>query len=780
MLDWLKKRLSPVKRDTPRWQQFAEAVQSFWGEEFDPEIDRARRMRSIYTADEDDARRIVRDLGWYYENDLDESSRILSVAQRKVELLQKDTAIPILNSIRRACPGIEIEWKPLYARMGQIYGTEFFLDHELHETWSVDGAVKLLDGSWAISADAPVGLPEGVWMTSRAALHANLASLEDPSWLDRAKVRANQIRPLHIVFDGFLFYAMIIVRVPISVTPWLHLVKQIPVPYPWCNHSLDGSWKMGMDGQRHRLDGRYLSSAWTVGGGTPGWAHAALFGCRATPWLCVGKEAVVHRVAMPLSLGGEPWLMLDGNWYIGNTPRPFPLFAGAMRKSDTLQVEPQTALCLGTRADIRYPAQPYHLTSTMRIMSDPPHTTVVRLTGGWRLGGVTRPFSLSRRWTLRRGRILVKGRLAGNCASSIGHNLPLGGQPLDASWRLGQGCGGYGFPPRVLRLSGRLLNASWRLGEARGHVVCKNAPVFLGAFKKTVEPHVAISQVSSLLGDKASELSYPKNPINLARQMRLTTWRRLDGSWLVAQHHSGRPNSVPLNGSWNITTVGIDTQAQSKLWSKVIAGNMIQLMGQPLTPAWRIGQGRGGDALTRLVVGMEIQTEAAPSAEPVLCAAKSLSVSYPANPITLQRARRLQPWVNLDGSWLVGEHRGAGISVPLNGSWKIAAVGIRSNTLTSLQSYGICGAYIRLGRAHYRLGNAWYRKIDGSWNVGAFARIDGTWHIDGTVVLRAPRIGPHYRRLDRTWNLGWTKHLDSHWKIGDRGADIEVRIRKAA
>ena len=101
MQDWLVKRLTPAKRTVSRWTEFGSVIQTFWETLFDPEFDRISRMSSIYTADADGQRRIIADLGDYFEPDQADISIPISVAMRKLELAMKDTDYPIMAAIRR-------------------------------------------------------------------------------------------------------------------------------------------------------------------------------------------------------------------------------------------------------------------------------------------------------------------------------------------------------------------------------------------------------------------------------------------------------------------------------------------------------------------------------------------------------------------------------------------------------------------------------------------------------------------------------------------------------
>jgi len=623
MIDWLKKRLSPIKDRTPRWVQLAEAIQEYWGELFDPELKKAKNLRSIYTADKDGALRILRELGWYYEVDLDQDNRPLAVAHRKVELLLKDTEIPLLSTIRRACPGIEIEWKPLYARMGKKYGTEFLIDFEVDPAW-ITNVIPSLDGSWQLSSIAPSPLKEGVFLTSRAVLSANMASLEDPTWIEKVRHRAHQVRPLHIVFDGFHFYAFIEVFMPISVHPEVHLTKEMLVRFPWCGSALDGTWQLGFDGHLFRLDGKRLDGKWKVGAGTPAMPYASLIACRVTGKVGIGKECIIPQRRISLRVG-ERFLRLDGDWQLGMNPMLI-LFASDMRKDMSVQMVPEISLGISDNMIISYPVTPAFLTSQVRLM----------------------------------------------------------------------------------RHAGALRS-------------------------------------------------------------------RVDGTWGVGE----APRSLKINGSWKVQRSGILVDTEVFLKKATAMGFFRKLKADKLNGSWGIGGGGGIGVQEETACTKQIGIDGEFLSDFLAHSRKAVALTYPVNPERLGSLVRLKPWKRLDGRWGVGSV--AGNAPKVGNGWKLGSgYGVRAETEAAGNISTACGMYVRLGKAHYRVGHAWFRRLNGTWAIGAFAQLDGTWRLNGTVQLRAPHIGPHYRRVNGSWELGVTRRLDRGWKVGETGADVEVSIRKAA
>jgi len=181
MIDWLKKRLSPVKRDTTRWIELSEAIQEYWATYFDPSYDRVEALRSIYTASLEDQRALVIELGGYFEYDMPDDNIPILVAQRKLELQQKETTLPLKAALRRL--GFRGSFDHLYAKPAEAYGTAFYTEAEL----------------LADSID-----PETCILTSRSALGLTLVDtvLVDMELITLAMNRVKQIKPLHIIFEG--------------------------------------------------------------------------------------------------------------------------------------------------------------------------------------------------------------------------------------------------------------------------------------------------------------------------------------------------------------------------------------------------------------------------------------------------------------------------------------------------------------------------------------------------------------------------------------------------
>jgi hypothetical protein len=185
MINWLKKRLSPVKKDSSRWKELAEAIQEFWAENFDPDYDVIANLRSIYTADSTNQKKLLVEIGPYFEDGIAEENIPVSTAMRKMELHQKETDIPLVRAMVRL--GVVAEWKPLYVLPDADYGDAFYTNDQVAVLGeSVDNCL----------------------LTSRGVLVIDMSSVpisEDTANL--AVRRCRSLLPLHIVFDRCRLYA---------------------------------------------------------------------------------------------------------------------------------------------------------------------------------------------------------------------------------------------------------------------------------------------------------------------------------------------------------------------------------------------------------------------------------------------------------------------------------------------------------------------------------------------------------------------------------------------
>ena len=320
LVNWLKNRLSPVKRDAQRWQELSEAIEEFWVSRFDSEYQKTLDLRSIYTADDAGQIRMIAELGEYYELDVPAENRATVVSMRRPELYQKETDVPVRMMMQRM--GISgVEWLPLYGLAGDLYGTKFYTEKQLAAI-GVDTPgessfeVSRLDGTWHLgSGSSPVKLKKaGTYLTSRARLGVNLLDFKDTSIIPKLVEKIRKVKPLHIVFDGMQYWIYFDAGVKVSTNYALYMMKSFSQTYPG-NNRVDGSWKIGTDiiNPHYHLTGQWKLNGKNKLGAylTSGVVHRTLAERKISASGVMTKTVTRPDVYLNARLG-ESLLKLDG------------------------------------------------------------------------------------------------------------------------------------------------------------------------------------------------------------------------------------------------------------------------------------------------------------------------------------------------------------------------------------------------------------------------------------------------------------------------------------
>ncbi len=392
MIDWLKKRLSGSQKESDRYVELAEAIQELWEDHFDSELEKIINLRSIYAADIEGQKEIVSELGGYYEYDLPDKNIPISINLRKLELLQKDTRIPLVESLKRV--GVDSEWMPLYARRGEIYGTAFYMAHEVDPSW-ISNTVLRLDGSWQVKESDPEELLDGIYLTSRGKLRVNWASFSDASLDNIIKCRAQEMKPLHIVLESSWLQLWIDLNSYTFIRFSLSMIKSIEQVYPWCNSRIDGSWQIGFDDQFFALDGTHtIDGSWTLGAISPGYAANTIKQCNI-----ITSVALLKTIDRPTNYInariGESMLRLDGGWNVGSN-HIFPLAKTEVKKEIDIPVQPDLSVFHSVKSEIRYPTNPAMIGTRHKLFPGK------RLDASWRVGSMVFPRRLDGAWAIKR------------------------------------------------------------------------------------------------------------------------------------------------------------------------------------------------------------------------------------------------------------------------------------------------------------------------------------------------------------------------------------------
>ncbi len=193
MKDWLIKRLTPRKKQEERWTGLAEGLQQVWEEDFDPALARLEGLRSYFGADDADLALKLREMGDYFAADMPRpEDRPIAVAWRRLELEYKDLELILYSVFRRHYSDLPVSWFPLFAPVDEPYGMRF----------------TPAEGPWPETKNIP---PDGMFLTSRGLLgtdygHLLSIGLSKQEFLDKAFPLLKRTKPLHIVYDGPLWY----------------------------------------------------------------------------------------------------------------------------------------------------------------------------------------------------------------------------------------------------------------------------------------------------------------------------------------------------------------------------------------------------------------------------------------------------------------------------------------------------------------------------------------------------------------------------------------------
>lgn len=195
MKDWLVKRLTPSKATEERWTSLARVLQLLWESHFDPALSRLERLRSYFQADEEDLDRKLREMGDYFQADFSRfEDKPIAVSWRNLELKYKDLELILSSTFRRHYKNLPVAWYPLFAPLDRPYGSLFLPLPKL----PVEPSEKNI-------------APEGMFLTSRGMLGADRTALlklgmSREQFLTHAIPLLKRTKPLHVVFDGPLFY----------------------------------------------------------------------------------------------------------------------------------------------------------------------------------------------------------------------------------------------------------------------------------------------------------------------------------------------------------------------------------------------------------------------------------------------------------------------------------------------------------------------------------------------------------------------------------------------
>ncbi|HAV1601596.1 TPA: phage tail protein [Enterobacter hormaechei subsp. xiangfangensis] len=198
--DWLKNQLTPEKRESEVYVGFVEALQKLVEDYVEPTLERILERRSFFTMQPQDLEIRMAELGRFFRiMTRSQASKPIILQQRLDEIHYKGSYQPIQATIRRELNNLPATWAPLYAPKDQTkypYG-DYFTDES---TLSVD--VKTY-GDFFMTSRGKIKIPLNI-------LYERYSGQDQAALVTRLTEEFDDVIrpliPLHIVFDGFMFY----------------------------------------------------------------------------------------------------------------------------------------------------------------------------------------------------------------------------------------------------------------------------------------------------------------------------------------------------------------------------------------------------------------------------------------------------------------------------------------------------------------------------------------------------------------------------------------------
>lgn len=153
---------------------------------------------------------------------------------------------------------------------------------------------------------------------------------------------------------------------------------------------------------------------------------------------------------------------------------------------------------------------------------------------------------------------------------------------------------------------------------------------------------------------------------------------------------------------------------------------------------------------------------------------------YPVSPVQITGMNKLSNLKRLDGSWGVGAP-----VLPLRlGDFKVVRErSILSESFREIKKESYFGILKKLTTI-IKLGIYDTLKLDGTWHVGAYHKVDGRWKLRQGSRLAAPRFSYSVLKIDGDWKLGETRRdvrLNGSWRLSEgQGAYADIIINRVA
>lgn len=203
---WLRNLLTPDKRDSELYGPFADMLQDMFEKYVEPTLLRIQQRRSFFTMQPEDLAVRMSELGRFFRIiSRSESAKPMILQQRLDEIHYKGTQQPLMATIRRELNNLPATWAPLYAPIDQ---TKYPYGKYFTEASTLPVDVKTY-GDFFMTSRGKIKIPLNDlylrYASSNAANGADMQEMVRKLTEDFDDV-IRPLIPLHIVFDGFLFY----------------------------------------------------------------------------------------------------------------------------------------------------------------------------------------------------------------------------------------------------------------------------------------------------------------------------------------------------------------------------------------------------------------------------------------------------------------------------------------------------------------------------------------------------------------------------------------------
>lgn len=198
--NWLRNLLTPEKRDSELYGPFADMLQDMIEKYVEPTLLRIQQRRSYFTMQPEDLQTRMSELGRFFRIiSRSENAKPMILQQRLDEIHYKGTQQPLIATIRRELNNLPAIWAPLYAPLD--------LTAHPYGSYLADASTLTVDtvtyGDFFMTSRGKIKIPlNDLYQRYSGADQAELVKRLTEEFDDVIR----PLIPLHIVFDGFLFY----------------------------------------------------------------------------------------------------------------------------------------------------------------------------------------------------------------------------------------------------------------------------------------------------------------------------------------------------------------------------------------------------------------------------------------------------------------------------------------------------------------------------------------------------------------------------------------------